>query len=262
MEDGKIEYVDAESLGFRLAADLYQEELNANNRPISTQCPDLDNALRGGILLGAINEFVGQAGMGKSQICMQTAVSAHFPPGMGGVGGEVVYVDTEGCFSTDRIKSMIDAILRDHLKNNLRKSDGIPSVNSIMDTIYTYRCLDLVQMTSAIHGLESFVDARPKVRLVIVDSIACHFRQDFEGTNVRSWTLNDIVVVFRRLAARGIAVLVTNQVTTRFAQGTGSSYMASALGQSWSHHCTNRVWLYRDAEDRRCAHIFKSPYCS
>lgn len=45
-----------------------------------------------------------------------------------------------------------------------------------------------------------------QVRLIIIDSIACHFRQEFEGANVRSWTLNDIVVVLRRLAARNIAV--------------------------------------------------------
>ena len=64
----KEEEKEVDLLGFRLAAEWHQEELRARNRPISTQCSDLDDALRGGILLGAINEIVGPAGIGKSQL--------------------------------------------------------------------------------------------------------------------------------------------------------------------------------------------------
>ena len=46
-----------------------------------------------------------------------------------------------------------------------------------------------------------------QLRLVIVDSIAHHFRQDYGETKVRNRTLHEMVVVCRRLAARGIAVL-------------------------------------------------------
>eukprot|EP00250_Pteridium_aquilinum_P033384 c5535_g1_i1 orf=459-773(+) len=54
----------------------------------------------------------------------------------------------------------------------------------------------------------------------------------------------------------GVAVVLVNQVTTKFSGG--NSKLVPALGESWSHACTNRLILYWES-NQRFAYMFKSP---
>uniref|UniRef100_A0A453BB86 Uncharacterized protein n=1 Tax=Aegilops tauschii subsp. strangulata TaxID=200361 RepID=A0A453BB86_AEGTS len=51
-------------------------------------------------------------------------------------------------------------------------------------------------------------------------------------------------------------VVLLNQVTTKFTEG--SFQLTLALGDSWSHSCTNRLILYWKGNER-CAYLDKSP---
>jgi len=53
-----------------------------------------------------------------------------------------------------------------------------------------------------------------------------------------------------------LAVVFMNQVTTKMSGR--SSHLAPALGESWSHASTNRIFLYWENE-QRVAHLHKSP---
>jgi RAD51-like protein 1 len=69
----------------------------------------LDRALGGGIPTGSISELVGPAGAGKTQMCLSLAVAAAAPISAGGLGGGVVFIDTEQKFSGVRLAEIARA---------------------------------------------------------------------------------------------------------------------------------------------------------
>ena len=56
-------------------------------------------------------EFAGVPGVGKTQLGMQLAVNVHTPEAFGGLGGEAVYIDTEGSFLAERVADMAKGLL-------------------------------------------------------------------------------------------------------------------------------------------------------
>lgn len=93
--------------------------------------------------------------------------------------------------------------------------------------------------------------------MVIIDSITFHFRQDFDDMALRTRVLGGMALKLMKLAKKmSVAVVLLNQVTTKYSEG--SFHLALALGDSWSHACTNRVILYWNG-DERYAYIDKSP---
>lgn len=60
---------------------------------------ELDIFLQGGITCGHITEFSGAPGLGKTQLCLQLALSNTLH---GEVNTGVLYIDTEGAFSSSR----------------------------------------------------------------------------------------------------------------------------------------------------------------
>src|SRR3989338_4101287 len=60
----------------------------------------LDNLLLGGVEAGALTNFCGPPGSGKTNICMLAAISAVES------GKKVIYIDTEGGFSFERFSQL------------------------------------------------------------------------------------------------------------------------------------------------------------
>jgi RecA/RadA recombinase len=132
------------------------------------------------------------------------------------------------------------------------------------------------------------------IKLIVIDSVAFHFRRGFgrfssnaassndassSNTNTNAHTTNSLTLAqpnqqqqqadyglrSRLLHAMAqqllslaqqhtLAVVLMNQVTTRFNKGSSASGSSSesasanqlmpSLGESWAHACTNRVMLY------------------
>ena len=61
----------------------------------------LDLVLGDGLLPGQITELYGQAGSGKTQLCLQLCANVQLPPLIGGLGGKVVYIDTGMLIDTE-----------------------------------------------------------------------------------------------------------------------------------------------------------------
>lgn len=53
--------------------------------------PQLDALLRGGVPVGLITEFAGEASAGKSQLSMQLCLAVQRPREQGGLGGDAMY---------------------------------------------------------------------------------------------------------------------------------------------------------------------------
>lgn len=59
--------------------------------------------LIGGIEVGAITEFFGESGVGKTQFCHTLAVTCQLPVNMGGGNGKCLYIDCANTFRTERL---------------------------------------------------------------------------------------------------------------------------------------------------------------
>ena len=57
-----------------------------------------------GIETQALTEFAGEFGSGKSQLCHTLSVTANMPKEKGGLGGNVIFIDTENTFRPERIR--------------------------------------------------------------------------------------------------------------------------------------------------------------
>lgn len=96
------------------------------------------------------------------------------------------------------------------------------------------------------------------MKLVVVDSITFHFRQDFRDMAQRSRLLTRMAQDVMALAERhALAAVFMNQVTTKVLDGGSTSKLVPALGESWGHAASTRVILYWQGPDRH-AHVYKS----
>lgn len=108
----------------RTALDLFHEERTAPR--IITFCKELDELLGGGIDVGRLTEVCGTPGAGKTQLSMQLSLNVQIPEALGGVGGEAVYIDTEGSLSVVRRFPLLPA-RRPPGRRPVAVGDGSPS---------------------------------------------------------------------------------------------------------------------------------------
>src|SRR4029077_11930204 len=114
----------------------------------------------------AITEFVGEFGAGKSQICMKLSVMTQLPATEGGLEGKVLFIDTEGTFSAQRVHQMATAMKLDADK----LLDGI---------IYSRVYNSDHQILTVDHAFK--ICQEENIKLLIVASILSHFRGEYIG---------------------------------------------------------------------------------
>ncbi|XP_036381499.1 DNA repair protein RAD51 homolog 3 [Megalops cyprinoides] len=228
---------------------------------IVTFCSALDSALGGGLPVGKTSEICGVPGVGKTQLCIQLAVDVQIPVCFGGLGGQVVYIDTEGSFLVQRAVDVARAAV-EHcglLAEDAEQQEAVKefTVETILSNLFLFRCHDYVELLAEACLLPNFLAQHPEVRLVVIDSIACPFRRDFEDLSHRTRLLNGLAQQFIQMATQhSVAVVLTNQMTTKIANG--QSKLVPALGESWGHTATQRIILRWEGQ-RRLASLYKSP---
>jgi RAD51-like protein 2 len=261
------------------ALDLLLAERNKiGNQHIVTHCRELDGMLQGGIPIGTLTELCGPPGAGKTQFCMQVCVSVTIPIEMGGIGGGALYLDTEGSFSPYRVMDMAEAqyqLLKKTIsKRNITLSSPLPSKEDIATRIRYCRARDLTEQMAFIRCLSDILEKHPDIKLVIVDSVAFHFRHDFQDLSMRAKLLSRLAQTLNSCAAQyNVAIVVTNHITTRIGNNTttnstkqnsyenitttgsndggnissntidNNNMFIPALGDTWSHGVANRILL-------------------
>ncbi|XP_065663491.1 DNA repair protein RAD51 homolog 3 isoform X2 [Hydra vulgaris] len=244
------------------AYDLLKEEELLTS--IVTFSAAFDNMIGGGIPIGKITEICGAPGTGKTQFGIQIAVSAQIPTLFGGIGGEALFVDTEGNFITERALEIAEAASK-HIQDIAMEESELSNAafgftkHCIMNGIHVARCHNYNDLMALSYILSDIILGHPKVKVVIVDSIAFHFRHEFEDMGLRTRLLHTLVQSFMKVAYEyKIAVVFMNQMTTKLTESF--SELAPALGQSWAHACTNRIIL-RSVNGKKYAQLVKSSSC-
>jgi len=250
-------------------------------KPIITFCESLDSMLGGGVFIGQITEFCGVPGVGKTQLGIQLCADVQIPECFGGAAGEAVYIDTEGSFMVERAADMADAIaihvkklganmnrnsnstkemanLRNQVASNITKE-------ALLERIHVFRAHDVTEQMAIINHLSSFLKLKTKVKIIVIDSIAFHFRQDLQDTTSRSRVLSSVAQTLNQIAHdHSVAVVLINHITTRIDRdldtGQNISRLIPALGEQWSHCVTNRVMMQYGRDGQREATLIKSPF--
>ena len=231
---------------FITAKQLWERRQNLERLDLSSS--NLNQLLGGGLETQAITEFVGEFGTGKSQICMTASIQTQLPRGKGGLGGKVLFIDTEGTFAAQRVYQIAQALGQDPDKI----LEGI---------IYSRVYNSDHQILSVDHAFK--VCQEENIKLLIVDSVMSHFRGEYIGRESlaeRQQRLNSHLHKLARIAQTlNLAVIITNQVQANpqafFGDPTGP-----AGGNILAHASTHRVMLRKASGGTRVAKVFDSPY--
>ncbi|KAM3365468.1 hypothetical protein ACQJBY_015284 [Aegilops geniculata] len=263
---------------------LFEEQ---SQKHITTGSGDLNGILGGGIHCKEVTEIGGVPGIGKTQLgyvaptiesmlfqkkitllsanfCrIQLAINVQIPVDYGGLGGKAIYIDTEGSFMVERVYQIAEGCISDIMEyfpcHHDKSSSGQENLQpeSFLAGIYYFRICSYTEQIAVINYLEKFLGEHKDVRIVIIDSVTFHFRQDFDDLALRTRVLSGLSLKLMKLSkSYNLAVVLLNQVTTKFTEG--SFQLTLALGDSWSHSCTNRLILYWKGSER-CAYLDKSP---
>ena len=181
-----------------------------------------------------------------------------------------MYIETEGSFMAERARDVADASvrhMREVLKSYSRGEEGEERVDEervkemeasledftterVLRGIYLFRCHEVTELLAALETLGEFIAERPKIRLVVIDSVAFHFRQDFQDMALRTTILSKMTNRLMSIAtSQQVAVVTVNQVTVK-PQARGPARLVPALGESYAHACTTRVILSWENDER------------
>lgn len=219
---------------------------------------------KGGFTPGTVTEVAGQAGSGKTQLCMHLCAAVQLPAVIGGLGGRAIYLDADGSFCAERMNQIAESTRKTALKQMVsigtkHSLKGRMADRNMMDGIF-YRRIDsldhLLDALTESNDICNLIKRYSDIRLIILDSIAFHFRysllSSFENTSSNIGKLHRIAQSLNLIANKfNIVVIVTNQMTTRpklsgsknDSRGDDNFYMTPALGDSWAHACSSRIIL-------------------
>lgn len=157
------------------------------------ECKCIDDLLGGGFERGIVTQVYGASGTGKTNICIQLAVSTVQS------GKKVVFIDTEG-FSAERFRQIAGE-----------------DAKKIAGEIIIYEPASLDQQYSAVLELEKIMNE--KIGLIILDSAALFYRlglssddSNDENMALRRELVNQIGLLHGLARKYNISVVITNQV--------------------------------------------------
>jgi len=214
---------------------------------IDTGSKELNDLLGGGVETQSITEFFGKFGSGKTQVGFQLAVNTQKPKEQGGLGGKVLFVDSEATFRPERIKQIAEA-------NGM---DG----TEVLKNILVARALNSDHQILLIDKSDEIIP-KENIKLIIVDSLTSQFRSDYVGRGAlseRQQKLNRHIRTLQRVADKfNIAIYITNQVMDNPGILFGDPTTPIG-GHVLAHQSTYRVYVRRGKEEKRIARLIDSP---
>ncbi|MFY9605810.1 MAG: DNA repair and recombination protein RadB [Thermoplasmata archaeon] len=158
----------------------------------------LDELLEGGLEGGAMTLFFGEAGSGKTNICLQVARNVAL------AGKKVIYIDTEGV-SLERLKQIAGESFEDVMKNVL---------------FFEPHSFD--EQEKFVDKAVKLAESSLEVGVIILDSATIHYRltRNDEEKGVRKSLSPQLAKLLAVSRTKDIPILLTSQVYTDLEKGT------------------------------------------
>jgi DNA repair protein RadB len=171
---------------------------------IKTGCEVIDLLIKG-IESNIITTIYGPSGSGKSNLCLM--VASHLAREK-----KVIYVDTEGGFSVERLKQLN------------------PELEIVLDNIILMQPTNFEDQRKAVRMLKEL--ATDKIGLIIIDTLTMLYRVEL-GTQEETFAANrelgkQIVLLSEIARKKNIPVLITNQVYANF-ENSGVTMVGGTL---------------------------------
>ena len=160
---------------------------------IPIECEPLDNLIGGGIETGSMTTLYGEAGSGKTNVCLQLARNVVRS------GKKVVFIDTEGV-PLRRLKQICGE-----------------DFDKVAKDILFFTPYSLEEQEKNVEDAVRLAEAKHEIGLIILDSGTVHYRATFgeeceaDGRKSLGRQLNLLLQISRK---RDIPVVVTTQVYT------------------------------------------------
>jgi DNA repair protein RadB len=196
------------------------------------ECESLDNLLEGGVEASAITEFYGEAGSGKTNICLQLARNC------AKLGKKVVYIDTEGV-SIERLKQIC--------------GEQFEALNK---DILFFEPYSLDEQEQIVDKAVRLSESSDDIGLIILDSATIFYRfmlgsgNEVEIIRMLSQQATKLLAVARK---KCIPVVITNQVYTNI----DTSELEPIGGQALKHTAKAIIKLEKLQKSRRRATLVK-----
>ena len=164
---------------------------------ISAGSFDLNKFLHGGYERNVVTVLYGGSGTGKTNFCLLAAVS------QAKKGNKVVFIDTEGGFSVERVRQLVSEI----------------EVKKVLENILLLKPTNFTEQKKAFEELLKYL--KNEVSLIVVDGMTILYRLDFadarekndeEMHKINSELARQIKTLAEISRKRDIPVLITNQV--------------------------------------------------
>ncbi|KAJ7170090.1 Rad51-domain-containing protein [Mycena filopes] len=260
MSEAKVEKIKEAAhkiLGSSFATGVEVQDKRKRVITISTGSKSVDG------ILGVYGEFR----TGKTQLAHTMSVVAQLPPDLGGASGKVAYIDTEGTFRPDRIKSIAERF-------------GVDG-NMALENILYARAFNSEHQMELINECSLRFAEDKDFRLLIVDSIMALFRTDYSGRGELSERQQKMLSKLTKLSEEyNIAILLTNQVQCSCClfllmaalctnlpaadPGATMTFVAGGAlkpigGHILSHASATRMFLRKGRAEERVAKLVDSP---
>ncbi|HLE54217.1 MAG TPA: DNA repair and recombination protein RadB [Thermoplasmata archaeon] len=199
---------------------------------VALGCRALDDLLGGGVEEGCITLLHGEAGSGKTNVCLQLARNVVR------AGKKVIYIDTEGV-SMDRLAQICG------------EDFEIVAKNILFSEPY-----DFEEQEELIEKAVKIAESKADVGLIVIDSITMHYRltmRDETRRDERYSLTRQIAKLLRVSRRREIPVVVTSQVYTDIDTGK----FLPLGGHMLSHNAKTIVRLEKAGPSRRLAVLEK-----
>ena len=190
-------------------------------------CSQFDRLLGGGIEKGSVTLIYGEAGAGKTNVCLQLARNVAIN------GGKVAYIDSEG-LSSERLSQVF-----------LGHEESIK--NLLVFEVHSFS-----EQSDRIDKIEKLA-ATGTISLVIIDSLTMFYRLNYEDSYVRNDFIRQTEALLNMARQYEIAVMITSQVYSNITNG-GVEFLG---GHALHHNAKTIIRLDKRTEGRRAAVIMK-----
>lgn len=167
------------------------KRLPVNSEPIDTM-------LDGGIEHNTLTNVYGPPGCGKTNFCIQTSISC-----IENNSKKVVYIDTEGGFSKERVSQIAE------------------KPKDVMDNIILMEPYDFSEQIKMVDKLKNMCK-NEDIGLVVLDSLVTLYRLKLNGKSTRQVNTNlanQLTILSRISRENEIPILVTNQIYSDIENG-------------------------------------------
>lgn len=199
---------------------------------------DLNKWLSGGYDKDVITTLFGGPGSGKTNMCMLAAVS------QAKKGNKVIYVDTEGGFSSERVKQLVE-----------NANNGEMDYKKVLENVFVLSPTNFDEQKKDFDKLLKYLDNH--ISLIVVDGMTMLYRLDFADAREKSTadmqkTNAELVRQLRLLAEiarkQNIPILITNQTYNwedekRMVAGDILKYWSKCLIEVENDRGTRRIHL-------------------